>query len=211
MLDTIAQWQRDFVGDDVIVCAKAVGDYTDELSDSVNTDDYDNCLLRQADGSVAWPAGSVGSISHTNDWAVAAVCKPDQPHASVGIDVERIDRVDKDVLRLIATEQERVALEHTIDRRWGRVALFSIKESLYKCLRPIYGEFIKFKDVQVFDLSATPETKIEHKPPIEGLEIYSPSVKLLLPELAQCCDETRIQVRLAILPKHVLSFVTYQA
>ncbi len=30
-------------------------------------------LPRAEDGSVCWPEGVVGSVSHTNDWAVAAV------------------------------------------------------------------------------------------------------------------------------------------
>jgi len=188
--------------------------------------DYIDGLLRQEDGSVAWPSGAIGSISHTNDWAVAAVAQSGKQVESLGVDIEKIDRVEKDVLRMIATDAERAILESAYHLRWGRVALFSIKESLYKCLRPVYGNFIGFKDVQVENLNApligkssvaAPKTEATSTESVrvnktENLpEVFCPSIKLLLPALAECCDEKRIHVRLAILPSHVLSLVTYHS
>ncbi len=171
--------------------------------------DYVDGLLRKQDGSVMWPESVVGSISHTNDWAIAAVAKSGGNYLSLGVDIEQIDRVDTDVLRHIATDEERVALESDFKLRWGRVALFSIKESLYKCLRPLYGEFFGFKDVQISNLNAPffksePPAQAEKQP-----EFYSPAITLLLPALAGRCNEQCIRVRLAILPQHVLSLVTY--
>lgn len=178
---------------------------------------YSNGLLRQADGSVAWPEGVIGSISHTNDWAIAGVARSHGSGASesslvsIGIDIEKIDRVTSDVLRIIATEQEKEEIERCANLRWTRVALFSIKESLYKSLRPIYGEFIRFKDVQVtqFDRPANfvrASTMSSH-----DVEFFSPQIKLLSPPLSQCCNESNISVRLAVLPSHVLSYVSYKA
>ena len=118
------------------------------------------------------------------------------------------------MLRLIATEDERAFLETEYHLRWGRVALFSVKESVYKCLRPIYGEFFGFQDVQIANLK-TPLPAIYgalNKPsgvPGSIPEIYSPTVKLLLPALSQCCDEHRIHARIAVLPSHVVSLVSY--
>lgn len=247
MIETIHQWQSSFVENDVFLCAKAVDDYTHQLTPNeleviassvsirrktystgrfcaksalsdigVEPSDYVDGLLRQEDGSVAWPEGAVGSISHTNDWAVAAVAKAGNNCVSLGVDIEKIDRVEKSVLRLIATDEERASLESASQIRWGRVALFSIKESLYKCLRPIYGEFIGFKEVQISNLTAplvvAPLADIKQFDQSKALlEFYAPSVKLLLPALADCCDEQRINIRLAILPSHVLSFVSYHA
>lgn len=172
---------------------------------------YIDGLLRKEDGSVAWPQGAIGSISHTNDWAIAAVAKSGGNYLSLGIDIERIDRVSKDVLRLIATDEERVSLELKYKTPWGRVALFSIKESLYKCLRPLYGEFIQFKDVQITNLTSPLTASAQPVQTENSIEIYSPTVQLLLPSLAERYDEHRIHVRLAILPSHVLSLVSYHA
>lgn len=170
---------------------------------------YPDGLLRQEDGSVMWPDGSIGSISHTNDWAMAAIAKRGKKFKSIGIDIEKIDRVDKGVLRLIATEQERISLDKNDTLRWGRVALFSIKESLYKCLRPIYGEFIRFKDVELSDLNRPHGEPSARGEGDQLPALYSPTVRLLHPELAACCDEQRIDIRLAVLDKHVVSFVGY--
>jgi len=236
MIETIHQWQSVFVEDGVFTCAKAIGDHTNELTAAefeaivssvairqqtystgrfcaksalldigVERQRYANGLLRQADGS------TIGSISHTNDWAIAAVAKTGGKYASLGIDLEKIDRVDSGVLRLIATDDERAELELHPELGWGRVALFSIKESLYKCLRPIYGEFIQFKDVQISNMNAPLNPSTTSNLSKNKIEFYSPTVKLLLPALAECCKEQRIQARLAILPSHVLSFVSYRA
>lgn len=178
---------------------------------NISASDYFNGLIRQTDGSVAWPAGAIGSISHTNDWAVAAVAPSGGNLVSLGIDLEQIDRVDKDVLRLIATEQERTTLESMVELRWGRVALFSIKESIYKCLRPIFGEFIRFKDVQIANLTSPMTKQSSPDEAHSDIEVYCPTVKLCLPALAEICDEERIHIRLVILPSHVLSYVSYHA
>ncbi len=239
MIENFNQWQNAFMDAGMVASVQAVDDHVSKLSLSeldliessvakrqhtfstgrycaksalseigINTPDYDNKLLRQSDGSVAWPMGSIGSISHTNEWAIAAVSKDDSDLVSIGIDIERIDRVEKDILKLIATDAERQALEANFEIRWGRVALFSIKESVYKCLRPIYGEFIQFKDVQLSNLSS-PCTHPKDIVLKNDVEIYCPSVQLLLPALAQCCDEGQIKIRLAVMPKHVISLVTY--
>lgn len=173
--------------------------------------EYPDGLLRQSDGSVAWPTGCVGSISHTNDWAMAAVTHKGEKYRSVGIDVERIDRVGKDVLRLIATDQEQEQLESAQSIRWGRVGLFSIKESLYKCLRPIYGEFIRFHDVELSHLDRVHAPTELHQTPNELPLFYHPTVRLLRTDLAEKCDEQRIDIRLAVLDEHVVSFVGYHA
>jgi len=254
VIQTIHQWQNTFVEDGVFVCAKAVDDYTDELTPAeleaiatavnirrhtystgrfcaktalseigLDRHDYSDGLLRQEDGSVGWPKAAVGSISHTNDWAIAAVAKSGKDYLSLGVDIEKIDRVDKNVLRHIATDDERARLESDVRMQWGRVALFSVKESIYKCLRPLYGEYFGFKDVQISRLNIpfTGNVLINSEASRNGYagtdqlangpELYSPAINLLAPSLAASCDEQRIHVRLAILPSHVLSLVSYHA
>lgn len=111
-------------------------------------------LPRADDGAVVWPEGVTGSVSHTNDWAVAAVTVRAMSQAeSVGVDLERIKPLEAGVLNLIATRAEQAELADTGNRHWHAVALFSIKESLYKCLRPSWGRFIGFHDVQLSDIA----------------------------------------------------------
>jgi len=166
-------------------------------------------LLRQKDGSVAWPENVIGTISHTNDWAMAAIIQKGGRYQSIGIDIEKISRVDKSALRLIATDEERDYLDAEHSLRWGRVALFSIKESLYKCLRPLYGEFIRFKDVQLSELARPLQSTSVKEQTDNAPAMYSPAVSLLLPELKACCHEERIEIRLAVMDSHVISFVGY--
>lgn len=170
---------------------------------------YPDGLIRQSDGAVKWPEGSLGSISHTDDWAVAAVAKTGGQYSSIGIDLEQIDRVEEGVLRIIATEDERSYLQANPALRWGRVGLFSIKESLYKCLRPIYGEFIKFEDVQISDLHQEQKPASHTNATGDNVLIYQPTIELIEPKLAACCNQQRIEARVAILKSHVLSFVGY--
>jgi len=179
----------------------------------IGVDHRDNIdgLLRKEDGSVTWPESVIGSISHTNQWAIAAVTKSGGDYLSLGVDIEQIDRVDQNVLRHIATDEERISLESDPKVRWGRVALFSIKESLYKCLRPLYGNFFGFKDVQIANLNATCFKPVRTVQTETQPEFYSPNIQLLLPALAERFDEQQLRVRLAILPQHVLSLVTYHS
>lgn len=185
-------------------CAKAALALLD-----ISPTQFPNGLVRQSDGSVNWPDGTLGSISHTNDWAVAAVASSGGRYQSIGLDLEQIDRVDARVLRLIATDEERAYLQANPTLRWGRVGLFSIKESLYKCLRPLYGEFINFKDVQLSNLSRTETPHIQSSSALNSVLVYKPAVELLEPKLAACCDQERIEARVVILKSHVLSFVGY--
>lgn len=177
---------------------------------SVAKADFADGLLRQDDGAVNWPNGIVGSISHTDEWAIAAVAKKQASLVSIGIDIEKIDRVGSNTLKTIATEQERHDIESDASTRWLRVALFSVKESLYKCLRPVYGEFIRFKDVQVTQMTRALVLKEESATSSSKVEIFNPQIELLLPKLSGCCVEANIDLRLAVMPSHVLSFVSYR-
>ncbi len=102
----------------------------------------------QPDRAPRWPAGYIGSISHTNDRAVAVVASS-QHHTAVGIDVERI--MDSATLM-------QVLPAITVGDEWRRVEcsgsglsveqlgtlIFSAKESLFKALNPIVNKFFDF-------------------------------------------------------------------
>lgn len=110
-------------------------------------------ILRGEKGEPIWPAGIVGSISHTADFAAAAVAFRSD-FASIGVDVELADDLPDGVLASIATAAEvRRFEDHTggLKPLLGRLT-FSAKEAVYKCVWPLAREFFDFLDVEiVFD------------------------------------------------------------
>lgn len=153
-----------------------------------------NVLLRNADGSVAWPDGFTGSVSHTNEWAVAGVAVQGLSDAkSLGIDLEGIRPIGQTVLKHISTEKERQDLDKSTLQTWHVTALFGLKESVYKCLRPSFGSFIRFHDVEITDIASG-----------------RPRLTIVNPSLSQHCDSNQIELRLAVTPNHVFSLAWRQ-
>ncbi len=95
-----------------------------------------------------WPAGVVGSITHTDGVAAAAVCRIANL-AGIGIDCERTGRLNSDLISRICHETERHDLESAGLRADHALVLFSAKESVYKCIWPHVRRFIDFLEVTV--------------------------------------------------------------
>jgi enterobactin synthetase component D len=89
-------------------------------------------------GAPIWPAGVTGSITHTDDYAAAAVTRT----GHIGIDVESLARMDE-----IEGLASRVALPS--ERAVPVGVVFSAKESVYKCLFPTARRFLEFADVEL--------------------------------------------------------------
>lgn len=150
-------------------------------------------LPRAEDGSIVWPAGFIGSVSHTDYWAVAAVARSASSAAkAMGIDLEPRKVLNPKLLAKIATPSEVQAIQD--DEDWQSIALFSLKESLYKCLRPSYGRFISFHDVEMSELSS-----------------LRPKVTFCCEELASYCDPQELELRLLITADHVFSMVWWRS
>ena len=148
-------------------------------------------LPRRDDGSVNWPEGLLGSLSHTDEWAVAAVAVSAMCEAqSIGIDLERIKPMDEGVINLVATPVEREELLTSSSPVWHATALFSLKESVYKCLARDFGKFIEFHDVQ-----------------ITGLAGGRPLLRFCRSELEQRYQPSQLHLRMAVTPWHVFSLV----
>ena len=148
-------------------------------------------LPKRDDGSVDWPTGILGSVSHTNDWAVAAVAVRDMCEAqSIGVDLERIKPLDEGVIKLIATPVEREELQASSSPLWHPTALFSLKESVYKCLARDFGQFIGFHDVQ-----------------ITGVAGARPVLNFCREALAERYQPSRLQLRMEITAQHVFTLV----
>lgn len=100
-----------------------------------------------------WPHQAKGSISHTNDIAVAAVTR-DSAIEGVGIDVETVvsDAMADELGRLVFTGGERHLLTSTHSMGWLFSAVFSIKESFFKAVFPLVKEYFGFAAVEVTEL-----------------------------------------------------------
>ncbi|HWE90877.1 MAG TPA: 4'-phosphopantetheinyl transferase superfamily protein [Pseudonocardiaceae bacterium] len=113
-------------------------------------------ILRGAKGEPLWPAGVVGSITHTAGYYAAAVADAGRVR-SVGIDAEVHDQLPDGVLRHIAVAEELAWLKE-IGRHqaiWWERLLFSAKESVYKAWFPLARRWLGFEDALItFDPDA---------------------------------------------------------
>ena len=103
-----------------------------------------NHPLVARDGAPVWPDGVAGSLTHSATLAVAVVARAVR-WAGVGVDLERYGRVSARIASRVLSAAEREALP---DAGW-RTALFSAKESVYKAVHPLCGEFLAFRDVEI--------------------------------------------------------------
>ncbi|MEM7217602.1 MAG: 4'-phosphopantetheinyl transferase superfamily protein [Pseudomonadota bacterium] len=111
-------------------------------------------LLRTADGAPRWPQGLIGSISHSEQLAWAALepagsslCDSgDSGHSGLGVDIERSGRVSEKLLRRLLTPAEQAAAAAE-GRDW--TAYFSAKEAIYKALNPLINRYFDFLDVEL--------------------------------------------------------------
>ena len=111
-------------------------------------------VRKRHDRSPEWPADLTGSITHTGTFAAAAVARSTD-FISLGLDIEKAGEMEPEALRLIVRPDETGGLDGSDGSR-GQV-LFSIKESIYKCIHPIVHTFVDFQEMQV-DLSGQPGT-----------------------------------------------------
>jgi phosphopantetheine--protein transferase-like protein len=107
-------------------------------------------LRRLPDGSIAWPDGVMGTVSHSEIWCGAAVVRRTAA-AGIGLDIETVARVKENLWRRILTQEERVWLEEqpaAETRQWVAL-IFSAKEALYKCIASLLERRIGFMDAVI--------------------------------------------------------------
>lgn len=99
-----------------------------------------------------WPAGLVGSISHSSGLCAVAVA-----HAAdirtVGIDIERVGAVSPDVMTAIAHDAEIIRHGALLPEAELRAVLFSVREAVYKAYWPVTQSYLAHKEVEI-DLDA---------------------------------------------------------
>jgi len=115
-----------------------------------------------------WPAAVSGSISHCKDRCLAAVAWR-KDIAGLGVDVEQLKVLSEGVQNMILTAAEKEQLSTLnadgVDPDTWPCVIFSIKESLYKCLNPLTKKWIDFHQANIklspkigsFDISLAPQ------------------------------------------------------
>jgi enterobactin synthetase component D len=101
-----------------------------------------------------WPDGVVGSITHTRNFAAAAVAWA-ADIVAIGIDSEQI--IDPSMVRDIADicmVDETMLFRAAHGRSFCEFCtlVFSAKEAVFKCLFPLTRKFLEFADVRITSL-----------------------------------------------------------
>jgi len=105
-------------------------------------------LLPNADRAPIWPEGIIGSISHCKDLCGVIVSEA-KHYRSIGFDIENIRTFNFAVRKYICTEDEDEWLLSLPEasRSQALLLIFSIKESLYKCIYQADGIKLNFKKI----------------------------------------------------------------
>jgi 4'-phosphopantetheinyl transferase EntD len=107
-------------------------------------------LPMSADRTPLWPAGTTGSITHTDGFCAAAVASCARIRA-LGLDAEPENSVKPDLWRRICTAHELATLQAQ-DEAAARAAatlIFSAKEAFYKCQHALTGQWLGFSDISI--------------------------------------------------------------
>ena len=128
----------------------------------------DEILKRGPHGEPSWPRGWTGSITHKD--GIAAVCiVSEKRQRSLGIDLERADRVGSHLTRKILVPAECQILSEAFATKLGEAdsgpgmgegaeilgAAFSVKESLFKSHFPLGKTFFYFHDAEITSAQKT--------------------------------------------------------
>ena len=102
------------------------------------------------DRTPAWPASLVGSITHTKNYAAAAVTYS-RLAKSIGIDSEIVGAVSSELWEYMFTSEERDWLNslHGSRPEFMATLLFSAKEAFYKCQYKLTHQWVDFNDIYV--------------------------------------------------------------
>ena len=105
------------------------------------------------DRSPAWPCHTVGSISHTEDWA-GAIAAPARFYRGLGLDGERLLNLEqaREVRGLVMDAQEDEVLSG-LSFELATTVAFSAKEALFKALFPTTREMMEFHDATIIRLA----------------------------------------------------------
>ncbi|GGC17822.1 4'-phosphopantetheinyl transferase family protein [Cellulomonas carbonis] len=122
-----------------------------------------------------WPFGVVGSITHCCGLTAASVAWRDAI-SGLGIDAEPAEPLPEGLHELVASRDEWTSYFSQLGAhpRTERL-LFSAKESVFKALFPLYGEWLEFEDVTVFIArrTFTATARLSSRTPLEIIGRWS--------------------------------------
>ncbi len=146
-------------------------------------------LLRRESRDPVWPAGFIGSISHTNLAAIAVAARSDS-YLSVGVDLELRRTLDEPLLGQVCTPRELTWLDTIPETRRREIptVVFSTKESAYKCQYPVTETLLDFLDCEA------------------SIDLDNQAFKVVIPALRIGADaELVVSGRWALIREHVLT------
>lgn len=112
-------------------------------------------VIRGNDGAPIWPTNYIGSISHTDNEAVAIVVEPAElAIKGIGVDIERVQSAAQLQDRALIGEPKEYDLlrKAGFDESMAILILFSLKESVYKALYPYVKRYFDFLDAELVEL-----------------------------------------------------------
>lgn len=105
-------------------------------------------VLPGPDRAPRWPEGVVGSITHCQGYAAAAVARSSE-YLTVGIDAEPVRPLPFGVRGMVTDTGERAHLATLPDGVPWDTVLFCAKESVYKAWYPLARTWLGFQDAEV--------------------------------------------------------------
>jgi enterobactin synthetase component D / holo-[acyl-carrier protein] synthase len=107
-------------------------------------------LLNDEQRVPIWPAGIVGTITHTQIWCAVAVARSADV-AGLGADVEPATALEVGLWERVCRPEERDFLQGQAPPLAGLLAkaVFSAKESIYKALYPKVRSFLDFQAMRI--------------------------------------------------------------
>lgn len=112
------------------------------------------------DRNPIWPAGVLGSITHTDTFALCVVASEDH-FTALGVDAldwmeaEQAERLTR---KIVTPEEAALLSASPLEYRKSLSLCFSAKESLYKGLFPYVQEFFGFKAATLVAIDSTAQT-----------------------------------------------------
>jgi len=105
------------------------------------------------DRAPVWPEGWHGSISHTEEWAIA-VLAPSRLGISLGVDIESLrPQMIRDIATTFTSASERAFLAaSSMEYETALLITFSAKESLFKALYPQVRHFFGFEAATICEI-----------------------------------------------------------
>ena len=103
-------------------------------------------LVPSEDRAPSWPAGVVGSITHTKGYCSVVVARLEHCR-SLGLDAEQDVPLSEALIAKICTPAEQAFLQDKAER--DAIVYFAAKEAFYKCQYPLTKAYLDFQDVEL--------------------------------------------------------------